>query len=153
MSLLIVLLFALNNLQAQVENFYGNYLIAVPGEENEITLEQNCWTMEIDEVILGPADYEDYEIELNFNSFHSINLMGKVLESSANGMRIEVRDPDMEEAEYEIYKFISHSDGRFMLVNESVEIEHILIRVSDRDKYTYISCPEESPEEPIEDQE
>lgn len=134
-------------LQAQVDVFYGNYYIGVPGENNEVSLEQNCWTMEIDEVIIGQADYDDYEIELIFNGFHSANLMGKVLESSIGGMRFQVHDADMEDAPYEVYKFTSLSDGRCMLINESNEMGNILIRTADREKYTYIPCPEDTPEE------
>jgi hypothetical protein len=131
--------------QAQDVSVYGNYYIGVPGEENAVTLEQNCWTMEIDEVILGAADYEEYEIELIFNGFHSANLMGKVLESSSTGMRFSVHDPDMEDAPYETYSFIRLSDGRCMLLNEASELGNILVPTSDKDKYTYIPCREETP--------
>ena len=128
---------------AQSEAFYGNYYLVEDNPDLGPSLRQNCWTMELDEVILGAAGYEEYTVELVFNGFHTTTFMGSVLESTDEYLKIEVSDPDMEEAEIYIYELRILPHRQYSLTCERTFESYLLVSAADREIFPYLECDEE----------
>lgn len=126
---------------AQLSSFEGNYLVVGMNGE-KLFLEENCWSGNVDEVIIKQND-NDGSASILFSSFHSEFLQIKNSNGDASMLSFEAFNPDEESPRIKKYELTQKKigDQKVLSLLEN-GTETLLIPAFDRNNYEFIPCDE-----------
>lgn len=127
---------------AQLEGYEGSYYLAVFNNEDEIILEENCWSGSVDEVVIT-SNKEKGPPSISYNSFHSEYLQIRNIVKTASSLNFEAFDPDAEEPLYrKLQLTYTEQNGQSTISLIDNSAEYTLIPITQKDQYEYVRCAE-----------
>jgi len=140
--LTIFLLFFSNFAQSQLQNYYGEYY-ALENDQDEFVLQENCWSMGLDQLsILAVHTSDPNKHLITFSSFHAENFVSFDVLQADDMLYVKAYLED--DPEKQVHSFeITTINGLLSVYHRNYKSETFFVKKENRSDFKFVPCPEE----------